>query len=121
MSELDLQENKGTKPSSGFVPLFSCKTQNLTTQTRAMLPIALLIKHTVTKPIVVLGALALLLFIAGCSGYNHHSYTPPPPSIKNPPIYPGAQTVKIEPEGTPEPVSERRVTLETSAKPDEVL
>ena len=70
-------------------------------------------------PILILAMLSSLT--PGCSSYNDGSYTPPPPSINDPPIYPGASNVKVMPEG-PVPHSVRKViTFETSDEASKVV
>jgi hypothetical protein len=65
--------------------------------------------------------LLVSLELSGCSGYNQELYTPPPASVSKPPIYPGAQNTKVEPEGSHEPKFEERITFQVSDEPDKVL
>jgi hypothetical protein len=70
---------------------------------------------------IVLGLLLIVLAILG--GYRLFrlqalAATPPPPSIVNPPIYPGAQQVKVEPRPSE---FGPRITFETSDNIAQVL
>lgn len=58
--------------------------------------------------------LTLILMLSACSSYKNGPTKPPPPSAKNPPIYPDAQLIEDqnEPSGQREPA--RRLTFETS-------
>ena len=66
--------------------------------------------------------MTLLIPIRGCGTDDQPPFKEPPPSAKDPPIYPGAQSItdKIEPpSGGPQPP--RRITFETRDEPDKVL
>ncbi|MDQ5824465.1 MAG: hypothetical protein M3441_09705 [Chloroflexota bacterium] len=81
-------------------------------------------QHTYSNRIMVVTILTLFvlgILSQGCSSYNDGSYTPPPPSINEPPVYPGAMNVKVEPAG-PVPHSVRkRITFETSDEARKVV
>src|SRR5207253_4185902 len=66
--------------------------------------------------------ITLLIAIRGCGTHDQPPFKEPPASAKNPPIYPGAQSItdKLEPpSGGPQPP--RLITFETSDEPDKVL
>jgi hypothetical protein len=72
-------------------------------------------------PVIALLTLLIAVMLSGCGGFNQKPHTPPPASVSNPPIYPGAQNTNIEPEGSHEPRFEERITFEVNDEGDKVL
>lgn len=65
--------------------------------------------------------IALLILIAGCEAHGDSPPRPTPPSVGKLPIYPGAENVREQFQGSDESVSSRLITFEISDEPYKVL
>jgi hypothetical protein len=79
---------------------------------------AKIVSTRTTVGLLIVGGVALLLLASGCDWITtFSSLTRPPPSVQNPPSYPGAQFLEVKSNGTEDKI----ITFQTPDKVADVL